>query len=83
MALRRWKVVNLTSGTLELGFRREPLGVGEVVVITSDLPERIRYYDGERKVRVTELPTLESPTNSSTEVSAEPSGDRKSKRNKP
>lgn len=80
MELRRWKVINQTSGTLELGFRREPLGVGEALVISGELPERLRYYQGERKVSVKELPVEKPAITASEVVSSE--GERKTKRNK-
>lgn len=67
MVEKRWKITNVTHGTIELGGTRGLLGVGCSTFILNDVPDNLKFLHGARLIKIEEVPlkpTKSTPTQS-------------------
>lgn len=72
MATQEHKITNLTNGTLEIGFRKEPLGVRCSDIFRGPLPEDIKYFRSYGKVSVITTEIQDTPAKQTSPAKAKP-----------
>lgn len=70
---KSWEIKSLVHARLEVPGRREPLSFGETHPYLGELPEKVLYYKGERKVSVKEIITEEKKADPPAPVPKTPS----------
>ena len=58
-----WLVENITFGTVESGLRKETLQARETMRYSGSIPESAKWLVGEKKLRITAIPTPSEKTN--------------------
>lgn len=82
MATRRWKITNLTQGTVELGDGQGALGVGASIFLRNSPSDHLRFLWGANKILIAEVEDKSSSTTVSTETARVEAGESMPQRNK-